>query len=127
MPPKILIVDDEEELLDVIQLILTQSGYETLTASGGAECLRLLARQTVDLLILDVMMPEVDGWEVLRQLKDQERAQPIPVMLLTARAQPIDRVLGLNVFGVREYVTKPFEIGDLVKRVANILGNQGGR
>jgi len=122
MPKRILIVDDEQELLDVIQLILNGNGYETLTAYGGAECLNVLAQQTVDLVILDIMMPEVDGWEVLRQLKSQGKADAIPVMLLTAKAQPIDRMLGLKVFGVREYVTKPFNVNELVEKVAQILG-----
>ena len=122
MPKRILIVDDEQELLDVIQLILNLNGYETLTAYGGAECLNVLAQQTVDLVILDIMMPEVDGWEVLRQLKSQGKADAIPVMLLTAKAQPIDRMLGLKVFGVREYVTKPFNVNELVEKVAQILG-----
>ena len=122
MPKKILIVDDEQDLLDVIQLILNLNGYETLTAEGGAECLATLAQQTVDLVILDIMMPKVDGWEVLRQLKSHGKAETIPVMLLTAKAQPIDKMLGLNVFGVKEYVTKPFSINDFLEKVATILG-----
>jgi DNA-binding response OmpR family regulator len=122
MPKRILIVDNEQEVLDLIQLILNVNGYETVTAGGGAECLNALAEQTVDLVILDIMMPEVDGWEVLRQLKSQGKADAIPVMLLTAKAQPIDRMLGLNVFGVREYVTKPFNLNDFLERVAQILG-----
>lgn len=121
MPKRILIVDDEQELIDVIKLILNMNGYETLTASGGAECLSTLAQQKVDLVILDIMMPAVDGWEVLRQLRSQGKADAIPVMLLTAKAQPIDRMLGLNVFGVREYLTKPFSINDFLERVAKIL------
>ena len=122
MPKRILVVDDEQPLLHAIQLILNRHGYETLTACGGAECLEVLAQQAVDLVILDIMMPEVDGWEVLRQLKSQGEADAIPVILLTAKAQSIDRLLGLEVFGVREYVTKPFARNDLLEKVAKILG-----
>ena len=121
MPKRILIVEDEPELRRAIQLILDLDGYDTLTAHGGAECLQVLAQQPVDLIILDLMMPQVDGWEVLRQLKSQGRADPIPVMLLTAKDQPIDKMLGLKVFGVRDYVTKPFERNDLLERVAKAL------
>jgi DNA-binding response OmpR family regulator len=122
MSKQILVVDDEQELRRVIQLILNTDGYETLTARGGAECLQILAQQSVDLIILDLMMPEVDGWEVLRQLRSQGKADVIPVILLTAKDQPIDKMLGLTVFGVRDYVTKPFDKNDLLERVANALG-----
>jgi len=122
MPKRILIVDDEPELRNVIQLILNLDGYETLTARGGAECLDLLAQQSVDLIVLDLMMPKVDGWEVLRQLKSQGRADAIPVVLLTAKDQPIDKMLGLKVFGVTDYITKPFDKTDLLNRVAKALG-----
>ncbi len=122
MSKRILVVDDEQELRRVIQLILDLDGYETLTARGGAECLQVLAQQTVDLVVLDLMMPAVDGWEVLRQLKRQGKAEAIPVMLLTAKDQPIDKMLGLKVFGVRDYITKPFAKSDLLDRVARALG-----
>jgi two-component system response regulator VicR len=122
MPKRILVVDDEPELRNVIQLILNLDGYETLTARGGAECLEILDQQTVDLIILDLMMPKVDGWEVLRQLKAQGRPDAIPVVLLTAKDQPIDKMLGLKVFGVTDYITKPFDKTDLLHRVAEALG-----
>ncbi len=122
MPHKILIVDDEPNLLNVVQLMLKLAGYETFTARDGVECLEVLNQQPVDLIILDVMMPEMDGWEVLRQMNRLGLANRIPVMLLTAKVQPIDKVLALKVFGVRVYVTKPFEKADLLRRVAEILG-----
>ena len=121
MPKRILVVEDEQALRHVIQLILSLDGYEMLTARGGAEGLQILAQQPVDLLLLDLMMPEVDGWEVLRQLKSQGRANAIPVILLTAKDQPIDKMLGFKVFGVKDYVTKPFEKSDLLERVAKAL------
>jgi len=122
MPKRILVVDDEQVLRHAIQLILHLDGYETLAARGGAECLQVLGQQQVDLVLLDLMMPGVDGWEVLRQLKSQGQAAAIPVMLLTAKDQPIDKMLGLKVFGVTDYVTKPFAKSDLLDRVAKALG-----
>jgi len=122
MPKQILIVDDEPVLLNAIRRMLTLRGYATLVAGNGVECLEVLAHQPVDLLILDVMMPEMDGWEVLRQLKSQGKEGAVPVMLLTAKSQPIDKMLGLKVFGVKEYVTKPFAKNDLLERVERILG-----
>jgi DNA-binding response OmpR family regulator len=121
MPKRILIVEDEPELRRAIQLILDLDGYDTLTARGGAEGLQMLDQQPVDLLILDLMMPGVDGWEVLRQLKGQGKIEIIPVILLTAKDQPIDKMLGLKVFGVKDYVTKPFERKDFLERVGKAL------
>ena len=121
MPKRILIVEDEPELRRAIQLILDLDGYDTLTARGGAEGLEMLDQQPVDLLILDLMMPGVDGWEVLRQLKAQGKIEIIPVILLTAKDQPIDKMLGLKVFGVKDYVTKPFERKDFLERVGKAL------
>ena len=122
MPKRILIIDDEPQLRKVIQLILDLEGYKTLTANGGAEGLQVLARQPVDLVILDLVMPEVDGWEVLRQLKSQGKADATPVMLLTGKDQPIDKMLGWKVFGVTDYITKPFDKSDFLERVAQALG-----
>ena len=121
MSKRILIADDEPDLRRAIQLILSLDGYDTLTARGGAECLQVLAEQPVDLLVLDLMMPEGDGWEVLRQLKSQGETAVIPVILLTAKDQPIDKMLGLKVFGVRDYITKPFDKENLLERVAKAL------
>jgi len=121
MPKRILIVEDEPELQRAIQLILDLDGYATLTARGGAEGLQMLDQQPVDLLILDLMMPGVDGWEVLRQLKGQGKMEILPVILLTAKDQSIDKMLGLKVFGARDYITKPFERKDLLERVAKAL------
>ena len=122
MPKQILIVDDIKEVRDVVQLILTRKGYSTLTAQNGAECLEILNKQQVDLIILDIIMPEIDGWEVLRRLKSQGKTAAIPVVLLTSKSQSIDQMLGLNVFGVSDYLTKPFTQKDLLERISKILG-----
>lgn len=122
MTKQILIVDDEQEVLDVVQLILELKGYSTLTAKSGSRCLETLDQQQVDLILLDIMMPEVDGWEVLRQLKSRGKAGAIPVVILTAKTQSIDKMLGLKVFGVNDYVTKPFAKRDLLERIARVLG-----
>ena len=78
-------------------------------------------QQQVDLILLDIMMPEMDGWEVLRQLKSRGKAGVIPVVILTAKTQSIDKMLGLKVFGVNDYVTKPFAKQDLLERIAQTI------
>ncbi|MBM3240636.1 response regulator [Candidatus Poribacteria bacterium] len=94
MSQQILIVDDKKEILDVIQFILDLKGYSTLIAKNGAECLEILTKQRVDLIILDIMMPEMNGWEVLRQLKSQGKIGAVPVVILTSKSQSIDQLLG---------------------------------
>ncbi|MDI6794044.1 MAG: response regulator [bacterium] len=121
MSKRILIVDDEQTVRDAIQLILDLKGYSTLTAKNGSECLEVLGQQEVDLILLDIMMPEMDGWEVLRQLKDQGKADLVPVVILSAKTQSIDKMLGLKVFGVKDYITKPFAKDDLVGRVERAM------
>jgi CheY-like chemotaxis protein len=122
MSKQILIVDDQKEVLDVVQFILGLKGYSTLTAKNGAECLEILNKQRVDLILLDIMMPEIDGWEVLRQLKSRGKAGAIPVMILTSKLQSIDKMLGLNVFGASDYLTKPFTREDLLEKIFKVIG-----
>ena len=121
MARRILVVDDESEVLDAVALVLGLNGYEVVSARDGTECLSLLDREAVDLVLLDIMMPEKDGWEVLRELKQRDPARTPPVIILTAKAESIDKMLGLRVFGVQDYVTKPFAKQDLLDRVAKAL------
>jgi DNA-binding response OmpR family regulator len=122
MLEQILIVDDTQEVLDIVQLILDMKGYSTLTAKSGAECLEILNKQHVDLILLDIIMPEIDGWEVLRQLKIQGETGAIPIVILSAKTQSIDKMLGLKVFGASDYLTKPFTTDDLLEKISKVLG-----
>jgi DNA-binding response OmpR family regulator len=118
---RILCIEDEPEMIDLIRLILERKGFEVLGAVGGEEGLDAIRREKPDLILLDLMMPDVDGWEVYRQMKADEELQKIPVVVVTAKAQSIDKVLGLHIAKVDDYITKPFGPNDLVQSVENVL------
>ncbi|MBX5455948.1 MAG: response regulator transcription factor [Thermogemmatispora sp.] len=117
---KILVVDDEEVLVEAIAYSLEQEGYQVLTALDGRAALELARRERPQLIILDIMLPEIDGLEVCRQLRREPATATTPIMLLTARGEEIDRVVGLEV-GADDYVTKPFGRRELLARVRALL------
>jgi len=118
---KVLCIEDEPEMIDLIKLILERKGFEVLGAVGGKEGLEVIRREMPDLILLDLMMPEVDGWEVFRQMRADEQLKDIPVIVVTAKAQSIDKVLGLHIAKVDDYVTKPFGPQELLKSVNRVL------
>jgi two-component system response regulator VicR len=118
---KILCIEDEPEMIDLIKLILERKGFEVLGAMGGKEGLEVIRREMPDLILLDLMMPEVDGWEVFRQMRADEQLKDIPVIVVTAKAQSIDKVLGLHIAKVDDYVTKPFGPQDLLNSINKVL------
>jgi two-component system response regulator VicR len=120
---RILCIEDHPEMIELVQLILERRGYEVVGAVGGREGIDALLDEPPDLLLLDLMMPDVDGWEVFRQLKSQEKLKDVPVVVITAKAQTIDRVLGLQIAGVDDYITKPFGPKELVESVERLLGS----
>ncbi len=115
--PRILLADDEAALRDMLVQYLTSEGFDVIEATDGAAALRLARRDEPDLVLLDVGMPELDGFEVLRELRV---SSSVPVIMLTARAEEIDRVVGLTV-GADDYVTKPFSPRELVARIKAVL------
>jgi len=117
---KILVVDDEPDTIELITFNLRNAGYEVITAADGAEALRKAKAQTPSLIILDLMLPEVDGLEVNKMLRAEAATAHIPVLMLTAKAGEVDRILGLEL-GAKDYVTKPFSPRELILRVRNIL------
>jgi two-component system alkaline phosphatase synthesis response regulator PhoP len=122
--PRILIVDDEPEIVRGLADNLRFEGYDTLTASDGAEALTIAGREAPDLVLLDVMMPKLSGWDVCRELR--RRGIEVPVIMLTARGEEVDRVLGLEL-GADDYVTKPFSLRELLARVRAVLRRPGPR
>ena len=120
----ILIVDDEPEILRGLEDNLKFEGYATVTASNGAEALAQAAREAPDLILLDVMMPAMSGWDVCRQLRRQ--GIDVPIIMLTARGEEADRVQGLEL-GADDYVTKPFSLRELLARVRAVLRRPGPR
>ncbi len=117
---KILIADDEPHIRRILQFLLEQAGYRVAAASDGREALDLLAREHPDLVLLDVMMPHLDGFSVLQRLREDRETQRLPVIMLTARDESSARVKGLK-GGANDYVAKPFDHEELLARVANML------
>jgi DNA-binding response OmpR family regulator len=117
---KILLVDDEPVLVETIAYNLEQAGYQVTTAADGSSALEAARRETPDLIILDIMLPEMDGLEVCRQLRRENNTTTTPIMMLTAKGDEIDKVVGLEV-GADDYVTKPFGRRELLARVRALL------
>lgn len=118
---RILCVEDEPEMIDLIRLILNRRGFEVAGASGGVEGLSKIRETHPDLVLLDLMMPDMDGWEVYQQIKADEALRDIPVIVVTAKAQSIDKVLGLHIAKVDDYIAKPFSPQELLSSVEKVL------
>jgi DNA-binding response OmpR family regulator len=117
---RILIADDDPDIRDIVALRLPQAGYETIQASSGDEALRLVQESPPALCILDVMMPKVNGFEVLRELRGDPSTQGMPVLMLTASVQDKDVARGFEV-GADDYLSKPFSNAQLLERVSHLL------
>jgi two-component system phosphate regulon response regulator PhoB len=122
----ILIVEDEKDLSDLEQFNLRQAGFDTVAARDGEQALELVRQRVPDLVLLDLMLPGVPGTEVCRQLKSSPRTKQVPVIMVTARGEEVDRVVGFEL-GADDFVTKPFSMRELVLRVRAVLrrGAQG--
>lgn len=118
---RIVYVEDEEEMIDLVRLILVRHGYTLLGASGGRQGLDLIRRESPDLVLLDLMMPDMDGWDVYQQMKADESTRDIPVIVITAKTQSIDKVLGLTIAKVEDYISKPFSPQDLLESVEKVF------
>ena len=119
MQYKILVVDDEQSIRELITFNLEKAGYQVLCAEDGLEALKLI-QDKVDLVVLDLMLPGVDGLEVCRRLKGEQQTAGIPVIMLTAKDEEIDKILGLEL-GADDYLTKPFSPRELVARIKAVL------
>jgi len=118
--PLVLVVEDEKDLADLVVFNLQKAGYETLSARSGDEALMLSRTRTPDLVLLDLMLPGIPGTEVCRQLKSTARTRNVPVIMVTARGEEVDRVVGFEL-GADDFVTKPFSMRELVLRVRAVL------
>ena len=121
---RILCIEDEPEMIDLIRLILSRKGFEVLGATGGEDGIYKVRHEKPDLVLLDLMMPFVDGWEVYQQMKADEATKDIPVIVVTAKAQSIDKVLGLHIAKVDDYIAKPFSPKDLINSVERVLAKK---
>jgi DNA-binding response OmpR family regulator len=118
---RVICVEDEAEMIDLIRLILSRKGFEVIGANGGKQGLEMIREQKPDLVLLDLMMPDMDGWEVYQQVKADEATRDIPVIVVTAKAQSIDKVLGLHIAKVDDYISKPFSPQELLDSVEQVL------
>jgi DNA-binding response OmpR family regulator len=118
----VVCIEDESEMIDLIRLILGRRGFELTGATGGAEGLEAVRHIKPDLVLLDLMMPGMDGWEVYQQMKADDDLKHIPVIIVTAKAQSIDKVLGLHIAKVDDYITKPFGPQELIQSIEKVLG-----
>ena len=121
---RILAVDDEEHILELIEYNLMKNGFDVIKAGSGEEALSRLEKESVDLVLLDIMMEGIDGIEVLRRIRRQETTRDLPVILLTAKGEEIDKVLGLEL-GADDYIAKPFGVHELAARIKAVLRRSG--
>ena len=120
MREKILIVEDEPDIVTMLEYNLKKEGFRVTSASDGQEALRRAEREHPDIIILDLMLPEIDGLEVCKTLKQSSNTADIPIIMLTAKAQETDKIVGLEL-GADDYITKPFSIRELTARVKAVL------
>jgi len=117
---KVLVVDDEKHIVEAITYTLEKAGFRTLTALDGKRAVELAQRELPDLITLDVMLPEHDGWEVCRLLRQDARTKRIPIIMLTVKKDEAEKIVGLEL-GADDYLTKPFSLNELVARIKAIL------
>ena len=118
----ILCIEDEPEMIELIRLILEQHNYNVIGALGGEEGVRMAEETRPDLVLLDLMMPGLDGWAVYQRMRSSENLRETPVIIVTAKAQSIDKVLGLHIAKVDDYISKPFGPQELISSIQRVLG-----
>ncbi len=120
----IVYIEDDSEMIDLVELILNRHGFEVHGAHGGRQGIDLVHQEHPDLILLDLMMPDLDGWDVYQQLKADSNTKDVPVIVITAKTQSIDKVLGLHIAKVDDYISKPFRPQDLLDSVEKVLSSK---
>lgn len=123
-PIRVVCIEDEAEMIELVKMILTREGFEVIGATGGIEGLQIVEDVQPGLVLLDLMMPDMDGWEVYQRMKSNPKTSNIPVIVITARTQSIDKVLGLHIAKVDDYITKPFAPSELMASVNKTLSGK---
>lgn len=118
---RVVCIEDETEMIDLIRLILNRKGIDVIGAEGGRAGLDAVRREHPDVVLLDLMMPDMDGWEVYQHMKNDPEIAHIPVIIVTAKSQSIDKVLGLHIAKVDDYITKPFGPAELINSIERVL------
>ena len=122
-PRIVVVIEDDPEMIELVKLILAKDGYDVMGANNGREGLATIEEYQPDAVLLDLMMPDMDGWEVYQSMKAQDTMKTIPVIIITAKAQSIDKVLGLHIAKVDDYITKPFSPSELLNSVRKVIAN----
>ncbi len=118
---RIVCIEDDPKTIDLVKLILRREGFDVIGATNGRDGLTAIEQARPQLVLLDLMMPDMDGWEVYQAMRANKDMKHIPVIVLTAKAQSIDKVLGLHIAKVNDYITKPFSPTELVQSVRKVL------
>jgi two-component system response regulator VicR len=124
---RVVVIEDDPAMIQLIALILENHSFEVISATGGPEGLEAIAREKPDLVLLDLMMPGMSGWDVYQQMKADEYMETVPVIVVTAKARNIDKTLGLYIAKVQDYITKPFGPAELLNSIARVLGDESLR
>jgi two-component system, OmpR family, response regulator VicR len=120
----IVYIEDDPEMIDLVSLILNRQGFHISGANGGRAGLEMAKHLSPNLILLDLMMPDMDGWDVYQQLKSNDETRDIPVIIITAKAQNIDRVLGLHIAKVDDFISKPFRPTELIDSINKVLNKK---
>jgi DNA-binding response OmpR family regulator len=118
---RILCIEDDIDMLELFRVLLTRHGFSVEGVTSGQDGLDLIRKEKPDLVILDIMMPGMDGWQVYQQMKDDEKTRKIPTIVVTAKSQLIDKVLGLEIAKVDDYICKPFSPQELLDSISKVL------
>jgi two-component system response regulator VicR len=119
MCPKVMVVDDEKDTIELVKLVLESEGINVIGANSGIECLEAMDIENFDAILLDIMMPVMDGWETFRKIKKKD--PNMPVSMLTVKSQLFDKLLGLHILKADDYITKPFGKNELIERTKALI------
>lgn len=121
---RVIYFEDDKDMVELVRIILGREGYQVEGVAEGQAGIKAVQQNSPDIILLDLMLPDMDGWEIFRQLKHDESTADIPVIVITAKAQSIDKVLGLEIAKVDDYISKPFRPNELVDRVEEVLARK---
>ena len=121
---RVIYFEDDKDMVELVRIILGREGYQVEGIAEGQAGIKAVQQNSPDVILLDLMLPDMDGWEIYRQLKHDESTADIPVIVITAKAQSIDKVLGLEIAKVDDYISKPFRPNELVERVEEVLAGR---
>jgi len=124
LPRNVIYIEDDPEMIDLVTLILNRRGFVVKGAHGGKQGLEMVLSENPDLVLLDLMMPDLDGWDLYQRFKSNEITKNIPIIIITAKSQPIDRVLGLYIAKVDDYISKPFHPQELMDSIEKVLSSK---